>query len=126
MSIFRLNSVKSVSILYTSVMRKSLASKNSLWKHFHRSSYINCALSYLTRINISCTTPKLRRITGLSIRTNNLRVWMAAHTPASHYYGAENEFVRRETQTVWINRGFLAGWVAMAFFLSLSSMFVRE
>ena len=78
------------------------------------------------RTNIFCTSPKLHRITGLSIRTNNLRVWMAAHTPASHYYGAENEFVRRETQTVWINRGFLAGWVAMACFLSLSSMFVRE
>jgi hypothetical protein len=58
--------------------------------------------------------------------TAHLRVWMAGQTPESYYHQAARiELARRETRTAQVEWGFLAGLVALTFFLSLYSMFVR-
>lgn len=67
----------------------------------------------------------LDRIRQLSI--DQLREWMAGQKSESRYHpAAKNELGRRASRTAWIKWGVLAGLVAMTFFLSLYSMFVRE
>jgi hypothetical protein len=67
----------------------------------------------------------LDRIRQLSV--SDLREWMAGQKPESRYHqAAKNELARRESRTAWIKWGVLVGLVAMMFFLSLYSMFVRE
>lgn len=65
------------------------------------------------------------RIRQLSL--DHLREWVAGQKSDSRYHqAARNELARRETRTAWIKWGVLAGLIAMTFFLSLYSMFVRD